>query len=382
MTPKQNPTYHAPTVGILGGGQLGQMLIQAGIPYGIQFHVLDPDPEASCQPICAHFQTGSFKDADTVFEFGKNLDVVTIEIEHVSVDGLKRLAQHGVKVYPQPEVVALIQDKSLQKQFYAQHGLPTSDFVLVNDQDDLLSKATFPIVYKSAKDGYDGKGVQVLKHADQLPETSVFPGLLEELVDIDKELAVIVARSSTGESTTFPMVEMVFNPAANLVEELISPPHVSQQIQELGAKLAIQLAEKLEIVGLLAVEFFLNKKSNLLINEAAPRPHNSGHHTIKANAVSQFEQHIRAILGLPLGNTKAFGHAAMLNILGEPTENGPAQYSGVNPLLGIEGAFFHLYGKKQVKPYRKMGHVTLLAHSADELQQKIIQTKNLLKAHA
>ncbi len=382
MDPSQNTTYTYSRVGILGGGQLGQMLIQAGIPYGIQFHVLDPDPEASCSEICSNFKVGSFKDEDTVFEFGKNLDLVTIEIEHVSVEGLRRLVSHGVKVYPQPEIVALIQDKTLQKLFYIRHGLPTSPYILVENQVELQAKAKFPTVYKSAKGGYDGRGVQVLRNAGNLPEPELFPGLLEELVEIDKELAVIVARNEQGVTATFTMVEMVFNPIANLVEELISPPQVSDEIQQRGAKLATELAEKLAIVGLLAVEFFLDKSGNLLINEAAPRPHNSGHHTIKANPVSQFEQHIRAILGLSLGSTKAFGHAAMLNLLGEAGAHGKALYTGVNPLLEIEGAFFHLYGKKQVKPFRKMGHITLLAESDSALQQKISLTKHLLKAHA
>lgn len=382
MIDQKTGSYVAPKVGILGGGQLGQMLIQAGIPYGISFHVLDPDPQASCKSICANFTTGSFKDADIVFEFGKNLDVVTIEIEHVSVDGLMRLRDAGVKVFPQPEVVELIQDKTLQKQFYQDQGLPGSAFTLVASPDEVLAANQFPVVFKSAKGGYDGKGVKVLNQAEDIPEASLFPGLLEELVDIDKELAVIVARTEDGNTATFPMVEMVFNPDANLVEELISPAIVHNDIQQKGAELAINLANALGIVGLLAVEFFLDNSGNLLINEVAPRPHNSGHHTIKANAVSQFEQHLRAILGLPLGSTKAFCHAAMLNILGEPNANGIAHYEGVIELLNIEQAFFHLYGKQQVKPFRKMGHITLLAQTAEQLQEKISKAKNLIKALA
>jgi 5-(carboxyamino)imidazole ribonucleotide synthase len=376
-------SYTMPKVGILGGGQLGQMLIQAGIPYGISFHVLDPDPQASCQPICANFTTGSFKNADAVFAFGKNLDVVTIEIEHVSVEGLLKLKDAGVKVFPQPEVVALIQDKTLQKQFYQEHGLPCSAFTLVASPEEVLEAANqFPVVFKSAKGGYDGKGVKVLNSPDDIPEASLFPGMLEELVDIDKELAVIVARTEDGSTSTFPMVEMIFNPDANLVEELISPAMVHNDIQQQGAQLANQLADALGIVGLLAVEFFLDKSGNLLINEVAPRPHNSGHHTIKANAVSQFEQHLRAILGLPLGSTKAFCHAAMLNILGEPQAHGMACYEGTHQLLNIEQAFFHLYGKQHVKPFRKMGHITLLAQTSEQLQEKIAKAKNLIKALA
>jgi 5-(carboxyamino)imidazole ribonucleotide synthase len=359
-------------VGILGGGQLGKMLIQAALDLDLNIHVLDPDANAPCKNICKTFTVGDLNDYQTVVDFGKNLDLITIEIENVNVEALKTLEKSGVKVYPQPYIIENIKNKISQKSFYLQNKISTAEFVVVDNKAEILANSSyFPAVNKIATGGYDGKGVQMLKTIDDIEKCFDAPGILEKLIDFKKELAVIVARSTNGEIKTFPVVEMAFHPEANLVEYLFSPAHISEKISEEAQKLAIEIAKKYEIVGLLAVEMFLDNDDNILVNEVAPRPHNSGHHTLRANYCSQFDQHWRAILGLPLQDTTAIAQAAMVNIVGAPNASGDVKIIGLEAVLAKGNIFPYFYGKKTTKPFRKMGHVSILENNFETLKEKI-----------
>ncbi|MEM6631321.1 MAG: 5-(carboxyamino)imidazole ribonucleotide synthase [Bacteroidota bacterium] len=364
-------------LGVLGGGQLGKMLIQAAIDFDLHVKVLDPNPEAPCRGTAHEFHVGSLQDEASVLSFGEDCDILTIEIEHVNAQALEKLQQMGKWVYPDPKILGMVQDKRQQKAFYAKNQLPTAAFWLVDDSDQLLNfQHKLPLVYKSAYAGYDGKGVKVLPNDFKFDAPLSFPGLVEKKVEIDKELAVIIARNPSGETVAYPPVEMVFHPEGNLVEYLISPPDVEEAIETKANSLAFQLVEKLNFVGLLAVEMFLTKKGEVLINEIAPRPHNSGHHTIRANLTSQFEQHLRAILDLPLGKTELLVQGAMVNILGHPEKSGSPTYKGLEKILKIPGVYIHLYGKAQSRPYRKMGHITILDKERQTLVEKIHLVKN------
>ncbi len=370
-------------LGILGGGQLGRMLIQAAIDFDFKIKILDPDADAPCRYIAHEFVNGSLKDYDTVMAFGVDCDTITIEIENVNVDALEALEKQGKKVYPQPSVLRIIQDKRLQKQFYKDNNLPTADFKLTENQADLANCVDFfPAVHKLGKEGYDGKGVQVLRTQSDLSKGFDKPSILEKMIDFEKELAVIVARNPSGEMKTFPVVEMVFHPEANLVEYLFAPAQISKEIAQKAEKIAKDTAMAFGIVGLLAVEMFLTKDGGILINEVAPRPHNSGHQTIRANDVSQYEQHLRAILDLPLGETKAHSMSAMVNLLGEDGFSGEAVYEGIEVCISISGIHPFLYGKKLTKPFRKMGHVTIIADNFEELKQKVKFVQDNLKVKA
>ncbi|TLV03605.1 5-(carboxyamino)imidazole ribonucleotide synthase [Dyadobacter luticola] len=359
-------------IGILGGGQLGLMLLQAAVDWNLDIHVLDPDADAPCKKIAPHFQQGSLQDYQTVYEFGKNLDVITIEIEKVNVEALEALEKEGKKVYPQPSVIRQIQDKRIQKQFYLDNQLPTAEFILTENREDAAKHTTFlPAFHKLGKDGYDGRGVQRLSSEADFEKAFDKPGLLEKAVPFEKELAVIVARNASGEITTFPTVEMVFHPEHNLVEYLFAPAEISGSVNQKAQEIARKTAEAFQIVGLLAVELFLTPEGEVLINEVAPRPHNSGHHTIRANATSQYEQHWRAILNLPLGSTHAYGPSAMVNLLGEDGYEGPAVYEGMETLLSTEEVFPFLYWKAVTKPFRKMGHITIMDADIHALKDKV-----------
>lgn len=348
-------------LGILGGGQLGRMLIQEAINYNVNVHILDPDKNAPCRMLCNQFHCGSLSDFDTVYNFGKKLDMITIEIEKVNVDALEKLEDEGVLVYPQSRVIRLIQDKGMQKQFFKQNDIPTSAFQLISNKEALgTAQLPLPYMQKMRKDGYDGKGVKRISTAADLEHAFEEPSIIEEIVDFEKEIAVIVARNDRGELSTFPMVEMEFNPEANLVEFLISPSTYGFEIQQQAEEIARKIANDLQIVGLLAVEMFLTKSGEILVNELAPRPHNSGHQTIEGNYTSQFGQHLRAIFNLPLGNTSARSNAVMINLLGEQGYEGLAKYEGVEEILDMHGVYVHLYGKKYTKPFRKMGHVCIV----------------------
>ena len=380
MSNVQRPESINQKIGILGGGQLGLMLLQAATDWQLDIHVLDPDAEAPCRRIAPHFRQGSLQDYDTVLDFGKDLDVVTIEIEKVNVDALAALVEMGKRVYPQPSVIRKIQDKRIQKQFYKENDLPTADFILTKNREDVAKHGGFlPAFHKLGKDGYDGRGVQRLDSPDDLDKAFDAPGLLEKAVDFEKEIAVIVARNPLGEMKTFPVVEMVFHPEHNLVDYLFAPAELADDLRFKAEEVATRTAEAFGIVGVLAVEMFVTKDSRILINEVAPRPHNSGHHTIRANATSQYEQHWRAILGLPLGSTTQHGPAAMVNLLGEAGHTGPARYEGMDTLLAMPQVFPFLYGKALTKPARKMGHVTIIDENVGSLKDKVEAVKNSIK---
>lgn len=372
--------YGSLRVGILGGGQLGRMFIQNAISYNTNIKVLDPDQDAPCKHLCDKFVVGSLTDFDTVYKFGKQTDLLTIEIEKVNIEALQQLEEEGVFVYPQPRIIRLIQDKGLQKEFFKQNDIPTSPFQLISSKAALKSaEIEFPYIQKLRKDGYDGRGVYKVKSKADLENAFDAPSIVEEWVDFEKEIAVIVARNEDGEIKTFPCVEMEFNADANLVEFLISPSTLPIEILKEADQLAIQIAESLKITGVLAVEMFLTKDGKILVNELAPRPHNSGHHTIEGNVTSQFEQHLRAIFNLPLGDTSAIGNAVMINLLGEQGFEGLAEYEGIEDILKQKGVYVHLYGKKFTKPYRKMGHVTIVDENREEAIAKARSVQKTIK---
>lgn len=355
-------------IGVLGGGQLGRMLIQAANSLDIQLHMLDPDPDAPCARIAYSFQVGSLTDYHTVLAFGQNKDLITVEIENVNTDALKTLEQQGVKVFPQPQVLELIRDKGQQKQFYLDNQIPTAPFVFYNNDQDIIP-FEFPVVHKLRTGGYDGKGVQIIKNSTDLQNSFREPSIIEACIPFEKELSVIVARNQDRQTNCFAVVECEFNPEANLVEFLFSPAAISPEIETQAQAIAIDIIEKLDMVGLLAVEFFLTKDGELLVNEIAPRPHNSGHHTIEIARCSQFEQHLRAILNLPLANTDLHSAGAMLNLIGEKGHAGSVYYEGLEEILKLPGVHPHLYGKSQTKPFRKMGHVTISAGNMQEVRK-------------
>jgi len=366
-------------IAMLGGGQLGRMLIQKAIDWNLRLSVLDPDPSAPCSSI-SNFTTGKLTDKDTVLAFASDADIITIEIENVNTQALAELEKRGQKVFPQPAVIELIQDKRRQKQFYKEHGIPTAEFVLTENRAEVIKNQSFlPAVNKLGREGYDGRGVQILRHADDLSKAFDAPGLLEKWVDFEKEISVIVARNSKGELASYPAVEMVFHPEANLVEYLFSPAQLAPSIERTADGIARKVIEGLDMVGLLAVEMFVTREGQVLVNEIAPRPHNSGHQTIEGNVTSQYEQHLRAILNLPLGDTACLHPSAMVNLLGEEGHTGPARYSGLEEVLSIPGTYVHLYGKAMTKPFRKMGHVTIIDPDVGSLKKKANFVKNKLK---
>ncbi|MGY6562990.1 MAG: 5-(carboxyamino)imidazole ribonucleotide synthase [Luteibaculaceae bacterium] len=370
-------------IGIVGGGQLGRMLIQEGINYNLNFSVLDPSSQAPCATLANHFTHGDWKDFDTVYNFGKNLDVITIEFEDVAVDALAKLEEEGKEVYPQPHVLSIIKDKGLQKQFYKDNDIPTMPFVLVTEPNEAKAfPEIFPAFQKLRTSGYDGYGVKKIASVDALSGAMPGASVFEKCADIQKELSVIVCRSKHGEIKTFPTVEMEFSPVANMVEFLFAPADIEKSTNMHAHELAVKIAAKLQIVGLLAVEFFLLKTGELYVNEVAPRPHNSGHHTIEACYTSQYDQHLRAILGMPLGSTESIQPAIMLNLLGEPNAAGKAVVKGADFLLNVPGAYLHLYGKTDTKPYRKMGHITILGSSLAELKPLAYEIKDKVKVTA
>jgi 5-(carboxyamino)imidazole ribonucleotide synthase len=366
-------------LGILGGGQLGRMLIQSGVDFNIPFAVLDPDEHAPCASL-TEFHHGKLTDFETVMRFGSQCDIITIEIENVNTAALKELARQGKKVFPQPEVIELIQDKRVQKKFFRDKNIPTADFILTANAEEVRKHKDFlPAVNKLGKEGYDGRGVQILRTADDLKRAFDAPGLLEKLIDFEKEISVIVARNERGEIKTFPVVEMVFHPVHNLVEYLFAPAELSSQVVAEAERIAREIIEALDMVGLLAVEMFVTKDEKVLVNEVAPRPHNSGHQTIEANITSQYEQHLRAILNLPLGDTALIMPSAMVNLLGEEGHSGLARYQGFDEVMKESGVHVHLYGKRMTKPFRKMGHVTIVDRDIDALKKKANFVKQTLK---
>jgi 5-(carboxyamino)imidazole ribonucleotide synthase len=372
--------YQDFTLGILGGGQLGRMLIQSCTNFDLATAVLDPAAAAPCHLLASRFQQGSLTDFDTVYNFGKSVDLLTIEIENVNVAALYQLEAEGLPVFPQPRVIEIIQDKRLQKNWYQENGIPTADFVLVNKREDIARHAAFlPAFNKLGKGGYDGGGVQRLDSLADLEAGFDAPGLLEKLVDFEREISVIAARNAQGEIAVFPAVECVFHTKRNLVDYLLAPSQAAPEILARAEVVARQVVEKLGITGLLAVEMFITREGEVLVNEIAPRPHNSGHQTINANYTSQYEQHLRAILGLPLGSTALKSASAMVNLLGEEGYSGPVVYEGLDAVLALPGINLFLYGKKETRPHRKMGHITILDADVQALLAKVEQVKQAVR---
>lgn len=370
------------TLGILGGGQLGKMLLTETLKYDIRTIVLDPSAEAPARFGCHTFFQGDLMDYDTVYQFGKQADLVTFEIENVNVDALERLESEGIKVYPTPKSLRIIQDKGAQKAFYKAHGIPTAPFEPF-PSPALLATAvaegrwTYPFVWKSTRFGYDGNGVKIVRNAQDLHTLPEGPCIAELCADIDKELAVIVARSPKGEVATYPVVEMEFHPEANQVEYVLCPARIAESISNQARKIALQVAEAFGSIGLLAVELFLTKEGEIWVNEVAPRPHNSGHYSIEASYTSQFEQHLRAILNLPLGSTESKVAGVMVNLVGAEGYAGDVIYEHIEDVLSLQGVTPHIYGKRQTRPFRKMGHITIThpnIEQARSLAQKVKET--------
>jgi 5-(carboxyamino)imidazole ribonucleotide synthase len=369
-------------IGLLGGGQLGRMLIQEAIDLDVEIHCLENDWDAPCAKIAHGFTKGSITDKQSVLNFGAAFDLITVEIENVSIEALYELEKLGKKVYPQPRVLELIRDKGVQKEFYKIHQIPTADFQLVTDASGLQAPMEFPFVQKMRVGGYDGKGVKMIRSQSDWDNRFTFPSVIEAMIPFEKELSVIVARNEAGEVKTFDAVECEFNSEANLVEFQFSPAAISKEIEAKAQQIAKEVISKLNMVGLLAVEFFLTKSGELLVNEIAPRPHNSGHHTIECCYTSQFAQHLRSILNLPLGDTGLIMPGAMLNVLGSIGYEGPAVYEGLEEVLSLPGVYVHLYGKSTTKPFRKMGHVTVLGREISEIKERIEYIKSILSCQS
>ena len=372
------------TLGILGGGQLGKMLLYTTRKWDIKTSILEPAADAPCKIAANYFEVGSLTDFDTVYNFGKKVDVLTIEIEHVNIDALKKLQTEGVEVHPKPEMLEIIQNKGVQKQFYADNGIPTAPFVkydgIAGLKADVASgKVTLPFVWKSTKDGYDGMGVSVIKNAEQLESLADVECIAEDLIPFKNELAVIVATSPRGESVSYPVVEMEFHPTANQVEYVICPARISDDVAEKVRQIAVDAAKKLGSTGLLAVEMFQTQDDEIIVNEVAPRPHNSGHYSIEGSYTSQYEQHIRAILDLPLGKTDSKVGSVMVNLVGEEGYTGDVVYDGINEIMAMPGVTPHIYGKKQTRPFRKMGHVTIVDNDLDKAREVAEQVKKTIK---
>ena len=377
----QNKNLLDHKIGILGGGQLGKMLAIEAANWHLPIYILDQDQQFPAVPYATFFQAGDFKNFDDVVQFGKKVDILTIEIEQINVDALFYLENEGVKVYPKPSTVKVIQDKGLQKMFYQERDIPTAGFQLFNDgkeiKEALKSKQiTFPFVQKSRKDGYDGKGVLVVSNESDVINLLDCPSIIEERINIKTEISILVARSASGELIHYEPVEQHFNQEANLVSYLICPAELDKGILSKMNEIASLIAIDLDLVGLLAIEFFLDENEDIFVNEVAPRPHNSGHHTQNSCETSQFEQHLRAILDLPLGSTRQHSIGAMVNIVGEPGYAGKTKYVGIEECMKIEGAHLHLYGKTETRPFRKMGHINI----ADKDRKKVLENIEKIKS--
>lgn len=368
-------------IGILGGGQLGKMLAIEAANWHLPIYILDQDHQFPAVPYAPFFQAGDFKNFDDVVQFGKKVDILTIEIEQINVDALFYLEKEGVKVYPKPSTVQVIQDKGLQKMFYKERDIPTAVFQLFNDEKEIKEalknkQIAFPFVQKSRKDGYDGKGVEVVSNENDLINLLDCPSIIEERINIKTEISIIVARSASGELLHYEPVEQHFNQAANLVSYLICPAELDKSTLSKMNEIASLIAIDLDLVGLLAIEFFLDTNNDIFVNEVAPRPHNSGHHTQNSCETSQFEQHLRAILDLPLGSTRQHSIGAMVNIIGEPGYAGKTNYVGIEECLKIDGVHLHLYGKLETRPFRKMGHINI----ADKDRKKVLKNIEKIKS--
>lgn len=371
-------------LGIVAGGQLGKMFIQEASKWDIVTYVMDMDRHCPAGSIASHFVQGSHLDFKAVYEFGKLVDILTYEIESINVDALKRLQAEGVNVIPDPAILEVIQDKGLQKSFFATNHIPTADYALYDSPDAIRQhvasgELSFPFVQKLRKGGYDGRGVAVINDISGLDALLPGASLVERKVEVEKEVSIIVARNQDGEIKVYPAVEMVFDPHANLVDMLLCPSSITADQSDKLTAYAYRIIDLLNLQGLLAIEFFIDSDGNMMVNEMAPRPHNSGHHTIESVMTSQFEQHLRALLNLPLGSTELLHPSVMINILGSEGFEGPVLYEGLEQTMAVEGVKIHLYGKKKTRPFRKMGHVTVMASDLQNALEKAKQVKELLK---
>jgi 5-(carboxyamino)imidazole ribonucleotide synthase len=371
-------------LGIIGGGQLGKMLLSETRKFDVYTIVLDPSENAPCKIACDEFFTGDLMDYDTVYTFGKRADIVTIEIENVNVEALEALEKEGIKVYPSSKTLRTIQDKSQQKLFYIDHNIPTAPFTRFAYKDQILTainneSLSFPFVWKSTRFGYDGYGVKIVRTYSDLDNLTPGECITEHLIPFEMELAVIVARSVSGNVVTYPAVEMEFHPEANQVEYVICPARISDDIAKKAELVALKTSAAFKHVGLLAVEMFLTKNGDILVNEVAPRPHNSGHFSIEASITSQYEQHLRAILNLPLGSTKSKAAAVMVNLVGDENYSGLVVYEHIEKIMSLEGVTPHIYGKKETRPFRKMGHVTIVNKDLTEARKIAEQVKKTIK---
>lgn len=374
-------------LGILGGGQLGKMLLYETRKFDITTHVLDSSTEAPCRIACDVFEQGSLMDYETVYRFGKKVDVLTFEIEGVNIKALEQLESEGKKVYPSPKTLRNIQDKGVQKNFYVKHQIPTAAFKVFENKHPLLQaianeEISFPFVWKSCTGGYDGQGVSVITNSEKLEKLPNVACIAETLIPFKNELAVIVARNPSGEVRTYPVVEMEFHPEANQVEYVICPARISEVIANKARAIAKKVSHAFEHVGLLAVELFLTQEDEIIVNEVAPRPHNSGHYSIEASYTNQFEQHIRAILDLPLGNTDSKVGGIMVNLVGAEGHTGEVVYQNIEKIMAMDGVTPHIYGKKETRPYRKMGHVTIVNKDINKARKVAQVVKGLIKVVA
>jgi 5-(carboxyamino)imidazole ribonucleotide synthase len=369
-------------LGILGGGQLGRMLLAETQKFDIHTAVLESNKNAPCAAICNEFVVGNLLDFDAVYNFGKKVDLLTIEIENINLDALDRLEAEGLKIFPKPKDLRIIQSKAIQKKFYLKHQIPTAAFHHFEYFKELKQSyenksITFPFVWKAARFGYDGNGVKVVRNIEDLNSLPNEECITEELIPFKNELAVIVARNEDGETKTYPVVEMEFHPEANQVEYVICPARIDSKIAEKAREVALKVVNDLDFIGLLAVEMFQTKEDEILVNEVAPRPHNSGHYSIEASYTNQFEQHLRSVLNLPLGSTTSKVAGIMVNLVGEEGFSGQVIYQNIEKIIKIEGVTPHIYGKKETRPFRKMGHVTIVNSDIDvarKIAQKVKET--------
>ena len=359
-------------LGILGGGQLGKMMLFDTRKFDIQTYVLDPSNEAPCKIACNKFFQGNLMDFDTVYNFGKQVDVLTFEIELVNLDALEKLESEGIKVFPSPKTLRLIQNKGIQKDFYFNNTIPTAAYKRFENLDALKANSQnlkLPFVWKCTEFGYDGMGVKIIRTLSDLDILPNVECISEEMIPFKNELSVIVCRNVSGEIKTYPVVEMEFHPEANQVEYVVCPARIEDKVAEKARAIALNVSEKFNHVGLLAVEMFQTINDEIIVNEVAPRPHNSGHHTIEASFTSQFENHIRAILDLPLGNTDSKVAGIMVNLVGEEGSSGNVIYKNIETIMGWNGVTPHIYGKKETRPFRKMGHVTIVNENMVEARR-------------
>ena len=371
-------------LGVLGGGQLGRMLLTETQKFDIYTSILDSSPEAPCAQICNEFHQGNLLDFETVYNFGKQVDLLTIEIENVNIDALDRLEKEGLSIYPSPKSIRIIQNKATQKNFYNDKNIPTAPFFHYAYLEELKHSyhnniIEFPFVWKAARFGYDGTGVKIVRTFEDLENLPQGECIVENLIPFKNELAVIVARNSSGEVTSYPVVEMEFHPEANQVEYVICPARIDDSIAKKAREIALKVADAFNFVGLLAVEMFRTEEDTILVNEVAPRTHNSGHYSIEASYTNQFEQHLRSILNLPLGNTDSKVGGIMVNLVGAEGYTGEVVYENIDKILQIDGVTPHIYGKKITKPFRKMGHVTIVNKDINEARKVAQQVKKIIK---